>query len=746
MAADNTPATTRHGRAAVMGAIALLALSIAWIGWRAAVPGDAAPVISDPGFRHGLTVDPLPHSGADLRPSDLVVSVDGIPLDQWLGGNASRTGSDSSLTYVVDRDGRARVANVAVDRRAVTSARLRSDGGALLCAIATLGLGGYTVYRRHTASAAQSLLVLGAGLTAYATVTTFGYDTSDLVIHRAAFFTGLVGSFATLLLWGMAAAYLALTFPEPIPLVRRNRRAVLIGFAVLWTGITLTASAVVASGSATLARLDLLNSALSSALTVLTVLAVAGLLHTMWRAWREPSLRPQGLLVVVGFAATAIGLAIANLVAGDQKWPAWLDVLLLLPVPLAVAVAILRGEFLGIRAALNRTLVYTALTGLLLAVYAAAATAVGAVVGRTGIARELVATAAVAIGFAPLRDALQRVVDGLLYGARGDRAAVLRAVGEQLEAADAGDVLPTIAETVATTLHLPYVAVRTPTPAGNRLVVERGERPDDVHVVPLLHHGVEVGELVVAARRGEKSLSTKDASVLTDVARQVAPAVRATRLVNDLAASHSELAVAREEERAQLRHDLHDRLGPHLVGLSLQLDGLSGRLPEPESAAAVANAHSEAVLALDEVRRISRGLRPAELEDLGLVQAIVAAASRLSIADDETAWCASVDAAVQLGQIPPDVEAAAYQIALESLTNAYRHSGGTTAVVRVGIDAAGRALMLEVADDGHGINGESTPGVGISSMHARADALRGQVTIARSATGGTAVRARLPLD
>lgn len=735
----------RHGRSAILAAVALIALSLAWVVWRATVPGDAAPVIPDPGFRQGLTVDPLPHSGGALHPSDLVVSINGVGIDRWLGG-APPSHLNKVLTYRVRHDGQPRLAAVAVDRQDVTSARLRSDGGALLCAIAILGLGGYTVYRRRNASAAQSLLILGAGLTAYATVTTFGYDAADLANHRGLFFTGFVGSTATLLLWGMAASYLAVTFPRPMPIIGRHPRALVSGYAITIGGISATAVALLATGSGTLSRLDVIMSVTGAALTVLSLLTVAGLLHTLWRAWRDPLARSQGLVVVVGFAISAIGLLVANLVAGDQKWPAWLDILLLMPLPLAVTTAILRGDFLGIRAVLNRTLVYLSLTAFLIAVYAAIVTAVGALLGHGGVAREVVATAAVAIAFAPLRSSLQRGVDRLLYGARGDRGKVQHLVAQQLEAAtDPGDVLPAVAAAVAGALHLPYVAVRTATADGSRLAAERGERASELQSIALVHHGAVIGELVVAPRRGERSLSTRDASLLADIASQVAPAVRAARLVTDLAATNNRLAVAREEERARLRHDLHDRLGPHLVGLSLQLDVLATRLNEADVSAAVAKAHAEATVALDEVRRISRGLRPAELEELGLVQAIDAAASRMSIADDETSWSVSVDAAIQLGQIPAEVESAAYQIALESLTNAYRHSGGSGAVVRVGIDAAGRELILEITDDGHGIDGGSTPGVGIRSMHARAQAVDGEVTIGRTTGAGTTVRARLPL-
>ena len=748
VAAADPPAFAERGaRACVAAAAFLVAITIGWVAWRASVPGDGAPVIPDPGFQHGLTVDPLPGRGNALRGSDVVVAINGIPVDLWLRGDGrSPTDGTRALTYEMSRNGSRRIATVATDRSVVTGPRFRANSGGPLSAIVILGLGAFAVYRRRSAAAAHSLLLLGAGLVAYSAFTTFSYETSDIVYHRAVFIAGFVGGATSLLAWSMAASYLALTFPRPLHVLERRRRALLAGYATTLAAFMATTLAVLVFGSATLSRLNALTSVSNVLLGTLSILTVAGLFHTFWRAWRDPSLRPQSLLVAIGFATTAIGIVVANLIAGNEKWPAWLVLALLLPLPAAVTIAILRGEFLGIRAVLNRTLVYITLTALLLAVYAGAVTGIGAIIGHGGVAREVAATAAVAIAFAPLRAALQRGVDKLLYGARGDTAQVLRAVGQRIEdAADPADVLPAIAEAVASALNLPYVAVRILAADGMRLAAERGERGPDLHRVPLLHHGTQVGELAVAARRGEKLIGATDASVLSDVARQVAPAVRAARLVTDLAASHNRLALTREEERAQLRHDLHDRLGPHLVGLSLQLDALSSQVRPGKTAAAVNRAHEEAALALEEIRRISRGLRPAELEDLGLVQAIDAAATRLSIADSNTTWVASVDAAAQLGEIPPDIEATAYQIALEGLTNAYRHSGGSTASVRVGVTTGGSALIVEVSDDGTGIDPAAPGGIGIRSMHARAQAVGGEVTIGRTVAGGTAVRARLPL-
>jgi signal transduction histidine kinase len=335
----------------------------------------------------------------------------------------------------------------------------------------------------------------------------------------------------------------------------------------------------------------------------------------------------------------------------------------------------------------------------------------------------------------------------VLYGERGDPARVLGALGQRLEGAVPPDqVLPAIAETVADALRLPYVAIRTTAGNAGRLACERGEPPEEPDFIPLLHQGRSVGELLVGPRHGERSISDADCAILRDIARQVAAAVSAAGLLTEIAASRSQLAVAREEERARLRHDLHDRLGSQLVGLTLQLDSLESRSNGSGLLEQIRKAHIEAERALDEVRRICRGLRPADLEELGLVAAIDAAAARLSVGEDDDGWSAKVGAAVQLPPIPPVTEAAAYHIAVEALTNAYRHSGGQCAHIRIGVAAGGGSLAIEIRDDGKGVGGHAKEGVGRRSMKERAEQVGGALEVSRGPGGGTIVRAELPLD
>ncbi|HEX7277415.1 MAG TPA: histidine kinase, partial [Acidimicrobiales bacterium] len=624
--------------------------------------------------------------------------------------------------------------------------RLRADAPSITIGMAVLILGAYTVFRRPEHGAARALLLFGAGLTAYNVVGWLSIDVAHVVAAPWLFILGIEATTALLSVWVTAAALLALSFPTPPMALERRPWLTKAVFAVLLAATVGVQTVYLASGRATLEGLDGLYGLNEACLYGLSGLALAGVIRTIVRSRRDPSTRRQGALVALGMGTTVALLVSANLFLG-QEWPAWFEVVAWLPLPTALAVALVRGEFLDIRATVNRALVFASLTTILLALYVAAVAAIGGVVGRSGLAQTLPATGLVAVAFAPVRARVQRAVERLLYGERGDPSRVLGALGRRLETAVPPDhLLPAIAETVANALRLPYVGIKTTSGEAARLACERGERPEHPESLPLVHQGRSVGELLVGLRRGERSLSDSDRSLLGAIAPQVASAVNATGLLTEIAASRSRLAVAREEERARLRHDLHDRLGPHLVGLGLQLDTLEGRVQDSDVVDVIRKAHNEAESALNEVRRISRGLRPAELDELGLVAAIDAAAARLTVGDDDHAWRASVAAAVQLPAIPAATEAAAYHIAVEALTNAHRHSGGGHAEVHIGVDASGASLTVEISDDGRGMNGKAGEGVGIRSMTERAAGVGGALELCDRPAGGTVVRADLPLS
>jgi two-component system NarL family sensor kinase len=740
----------RDARCAIAGAAVLLALSATWLALRAWMPGDGAPWRQDQGFTGGVTLDAgYGSKGSALRAGDVVIAVDGVSLDRWLAHSSPPRpplAAGTALTYRVRRRGV--VLNVPV-RLAGSDpiwARLRHQGAIGLAAAALVLLGGFTVRQRPDHPSAHALLLLGAGLAAGFTFTTVGWEVAHLVTTPWLLALGMAGAVPGFTVMAAALAHLALTFPSP-PLFLA-RRGWLIGL-LYGTGLAVNLGAVMVyllAGHATVGGLQRWYDASGVVLSALILLALAGLARTALLALRSTMVREQMRLVGSALGVTVLGVIILNALAAGTPASPWLLAALFLPLPIAVAAALLRGEFLDVRATLNRALVFVVTTALLLGSYAGIVALIGAAASSTGIAATLPATAVVAVAFAPLRSRVQRGVGRLLYGDRGQPAHVLAALGRRLEAALPPDeILPTIADTIAITLRLPYVALRI---AGQdeALACERGQPPAQPDCVGLVHQGETVGEVIVGARSGEHGLSTADRALLTELAPHLAATVKAAALITELASSRTRLAVTREEERARLRHDLHDRLGSRLAGVALQLDAAATSAQGTPLTDSLRRTCDEVDTALNEVRRLTRGLRPADLDELGLIAAVRAAAARLTVADQPSGWQSDVSAAIHLPALAPEVEAAAYQIALEAMTNAYRHSGGHHAQVRIGVDPAGTRLVIEVTDDGHGLRERDGTGVGLRSMRERADAVGGSLEIRAAATGGALVRAELPIS
>jgi hypothetical protein len=165
-------------------------------------------------------------------------------------------------------------------------------------------------------------------------------------------------------------------------------------------------------------------------------------------------------------------------------------------IPVAMGIAILRYRLFDIDLLINRTLVYTLLTVVLGGTYVGVVAAARLLLqGRASAGVSVAATALVAVLFAPARSWLQQRADQLLYGDRHDPHAALSRLGRRLEAAMAPEaVLPSLVETVAESLRLPYVAVRVDTgqdTAGSN--VEHGRLVGEPLCLPLVYQGQPVG-------------------------------------------------------------------------------------------------------------------------------------------------------------------------------------------------------------------------------------------------------------
>ena len=422
----------------------------------------------------------------------------------------------------------------------------------------------------------------------------------------------------------------------------------------------------------------------------------------------------------------------------------YLTVLALLLLPVCTYVAILRYNLYDIDVVINRTLVYGTLTACVVTIYVLAVVALGTLFQAQGnLAVSLSATGLVAVVFQPLRGRLQRGVNRLMYGERDDPHAVISRLGKRLEAAiEPEAVLPTVVETIAQALKLPYVAILLEEGRQFRTAAAHGSPTGEPEVLPLVYQREEIGRLVLSPRSPGEQFSAADHNLLEDLSRQAEVAVHAVRLTDDLQRSRERLVATREEERRRLRRDLHDGLGAQLAGLNVQAGTLRRVITQDPAAAAelVAELREELRGAIADIRRLVYDLRPPALDDLGLVEAMRQLAERYDSKDGPLRVV--VEAPEDLPNLPAAVEVAVYRIAQEALTNVARHSQARTCVVRLAVNDN---VTLEISDDGVGMPSGRSAGVGLSSMHERAEELGGACTVEALADGGTRVLARLPL-
>lgn len=405
----------------------------------------------------------------------------------------------------------------------------------------------------------------------------------------------------------------------------------------------------------------------------------------------------------------------------------------------AVGVGIVWYGLYDIEPLLSRTIAYAVLTSAAIGVYLAATVAVGA--RLNGGVAPAGAAAVVAIVLAGTRLRVQRWVEWLLYGARRDPLSALTSLGTRLSTAlDAEAVLPAVVETVRESLRMPYAAIQL---AGDDLItVESGQPVASRNLFPVVHAGQPVGTLIVGTRRGEARLNAADTRVLEAFARQAGVAIHGVGVTRELRHAREALVLAREEERRRIRRDLHDGLGPALAGISLGLEGATKRVRPTASDVGdlLDSLRAETAMCVGEVKRIVSDLRPATLDEIGLLTALRQHVELIASRSDGLHIDVRAD---QLPSLPAAVEVAAYRIALEALTNVVRHSHAKHCRLEVRMNGA---LQLSITDDGVGLpSGGERRGMGLTSMSVRAEELGGTCTVTSRDGHGTVVAATLPV-
>ncbi|MFE6940457.1 HAMP domain-containing sensor histidine kinase [Streptomyces chartreusis] len=206
------------------------------------------------------------------------------------------------------------------------------------------------------------------------------------------------------------------------------------------------------------------------------------------------------------------------------------------------------------------------------------------------------------------------------------------------------------------------------------------------------------------------------------------------RLEHERATSSARALLAQEAERRRIAQELHDEVGQSMTAILLVLKRAADDAPEPLRED-LQQAQEITRESLDEVRRLVRRLRPGVLEDLGLVSALTSLSQDFAT---HTGLRVVRRLDSDLPALDHESELVLYRVAQESLTNAARHADARR--VEVSLHGADGAVVLEIADDGRGIEA-ACEGAGIRGMRERA--LLAGATLDITSTPGTGTRIRL---
>lgn len=262
-----------------------------------------------------------------------------------------------------------------------------------------------------------------------------------------------------------------------------------------------------------------------------------------------------------------------------------------------------------------------------------------------------------------------------------------------------------------------------------------GQPSETSHHVRLQHGTVQIGEMIVTARRGE-ALSARDRRAIEEIGHYVAVTAEAIRMSEELRQAQLALENAHADERRRVRRDLHDGVGPTLATIRLKLTSLRRRLPENLSVDETIDQVSDAIR---ELRRVVDGLQPSTLEDLGLVAAL-----RILIADtsETTSLNIAFQSSPDLPDFGPDIAATAYRVVAESLANVVRHSRATACTIH--LRHQDRILNIDVSDNGIGFDPTIVTGMGLRSIASRVANIGGHATTTSTIDIGTTINVRLP--
>ncbi len=393
----------------------------------------------------------------------------------------------------------------------------------------------------------------------------------------------------------------------------------------------------------------------------------------------------------------------------------------------AVAVAVTRHGLYAIDRLFSRTLVYALLTALLAGTYALVALLAGRLAGGSAPSASL-ATLAAALAFRPLRDRVQELVDRRFARARFEGVRLLRAFLDDVR--DGRAEPEEVGAVLRVALADPSAEVFFRLPATDAFADRRGHVvsvPDDdgrarseiAGVGVLLHDPGLPPDLL----RGVLDA----AAVVVELARL---RVELRIQLAEVEEARARIARAGYEERRRIERDLHDGAQQRLVTLGIVLRRLQRTLPGG-LAPTFDGAVDEITATIADLRTIAAGVRPPRLDE-GLSAALEDLARGATV---------PVDVIASGDRAPPEVEAVAYFVACEAVTNAVKHASPSRVVVSAEREHA--VLRLVVADDGVG-GAAPMAGRGLAGLRDRVAASGGTLALESPSGAGTRIAVELP--
>ncbi|WP_243059365.1 sensor histidine kinase [Nocardioides sp. SR21] len=737
--------------AQVLVIVAAWAIPVVWIGAELGTrPSDGTVVWSSPvagGDEWGSAVTVRRTYGDSLLlPGDVLLSIDGRPLDHWLAGETSSDVSvGETIRYHVRRveDGSPREYDRTVTVTHFPLGRaLVADLPQVLVALLLLVAGSVAFYLRPGLVAARAFLGFASLVPIGLASSPWGLGALDLAGGRG-YWPHVVAQVVFALGLGLAVLAAA-TLPTPRGWLSRHPWVVPAALALPFAGYAVWVAAV-STGEEGAARTQALLAVAAPALVVVVPAALAVLIFGYLRASSRDTRLATRLALMVLTAGLGLLLLLGVLperVVGDPVLP--FDVLMLLVVPpiLAGVVVALVGYRLDV---IEPNVRRAVVQGAVAAVFGTAFVVVAATVGRAADVSvgSILAGGVAALVVLPLAVALQRRVRHVVFGDRELPRSVVAELRRLDSSTAPSEALTETLSVLCRRLHLSHAAIQLPGTDGPALASYGEPSGGGRVVVDLVASGATIGSLHLETHPLRDPFGRGDRRLLEDVGAQVGALVQAVLANRELQRSRQALVTAREEERRRLRRDLHDGLGPSLATMMMRLESAQELIATDPDQAAVALggladlAHDD----IAEVRRLVEGLRPGVLDQLGLVSALRqrAAQHEQAAGGHGLAWRVEAE---EVEPLPAAVEVAAYRIVLEAVTNAVRHSHARECVVTLRRDDA--QLRVRIGDDGVGMAEGRPAGVGLSSMRERAEELGGTCTVASDGRG-TVVEALLPL-